>query len=382
MDFKIKKSFLYNTILYLIVILSFISYEYSLYRSSYDRIISIIIMLGVVAFLVGMTEKKYKIIFFHNVAKNNALAILSILLILSMLISSLKFGYVSFLGLARILLMITSIYIFYLFIPSLISDIDDKVKKLIILITLFSIIAIIIALNGSFFNYKATHYPRVSSIFFDPNYFAVIAGVGLILSMHKKGIYRWVSIINLLALIYSGSRGTMLSLAIVLVGFYYYRKKPNIKTILIFIILMFIGYQFFIYLQNSGFLRTYQGFSGRESLWKISFELMMQEPLWGYGTDAIADMLSKRGISNVSTHNAYLDFILAHGLIPFLLYSMVILKGIYMGYVKEIDSSIMKCIFFLLINANSISINLGGVGATSLMLTLFLGYSNLQRTKI
>jgi len=382
MDLKIKKSFLYNTILYLIVLLSFISYEYSLYRSSYNIIISVIIILGVIAFLMGMTEKKYKMIFFHNIVKNNALAILSILLILSMLISSLKFGHGSIYGLARILLMITSIYIFYLFMPSLILDVDDKVKKLIALITLFSIIAIIIALNGSFFNYRPTHYPRVSSIFFDPNYFAVISGVGLILSLHKKGIYRGISIINLLALIYSGSRGTMLSMAIVLVGFYYYRKKPNIKTILIFIILMFVGYQFFVYLKDSGFLRTYHGFSGRESLWKISFELMMQEPLWGYGTGATAEMLAQRGISNVSTHNAYLDFILAHGLIPFLLYAAVILKGIYRGYVKTIDSSIMKCIFFLLINANSISLNLGGVGATSLMLTLFLGYSNLQRTKI
>ena len=182
-----NKDYINNLLLYLIVTFSFFSYEYTIYRNHYQFILLIVFSLGALCFFVGMTQKNVSFNFFRNIKKNILVHLLTITLLISTLSSSIKLGLVTMHSLLTIALLITSIYIFYLFIPSIIlNELDSKMRKLNLLITFFSVIGIIIAIKGNFLGYTPTHYPRVASIFFDPNYFGTLCAVGFIISIYFK----------------------------------------------------------------------------------------------------------------------------------------------------------------------------------------------------
>ncbi|RKO62835.1 O-antigen ligase family protein [Caldibacillus debilis] len=373
MNMIIRKTSILNMLLYLIVILSFFSYEYWIYNNVYQLAILLIFSLGVILLIVGLTDKVIEYKFIHKTRKNLMIYLLGILLLLSTLYSSIKFGSMTVTNLLSVIIMMMNFFIFFLFIPILIGgDLEKKINKLILLITIFSIIGIIIYLKGSFLGYSA-NYQRSSSIFFDPNYFGTICVVGFILSIYKKGIYKLFSILNLMALVFTGSRGAMLSLLIVIVIFYFYKKNFNIKTILAFLFLGIFIFYFLFFLYRIDFFRIYQGSNSRFFLWSISFELIKNEPIFGYGYGSVDELLRAQGAINGSSHNAYLDFIMMYGIPSFLIYLMIILKTLYQGIKNKVPRYIIMSILVLLINANTISINFGGLGATSLLLTLFLG---------
>lgn len=375
----ILKKNIVNLLLGLMIILSFISYEYTLYRNYYQSILLLILLLGSLTFLFGINNRGILTFYFKNIKNNFTIYLLSFFMLFTTLVSSFKLGLVTTNSIIFVLATIISLYIFYLYIPLIIvNNVENLIKKLSILITIFSIIGIIIYFKGFFLGYTK-FYNRSASIFFDPNYFGTLCAVGFILSFFNKGIYKLFAIINLVALICSGSRGATFSLLIVLIIFYFYKRKINLKSIFLLIISSFIIFFFIKFLTDSGFFRTYQGLSSRDFLWEISFGLIKEEPLWGYGYGAVSDQLSSRGAKNVSSHNAYLDFILKYGIPAFALYILVIIKAIYLGVKNSVNRIVLMCAFLLLINANTISINLGGLGATSLLVTLFLGISNASR---
>lgn len=380
MKLTLKKTSTNKILLYLIILSSFMSYEYTLYRVSYNLMLAIILALGGVVFVLNIPDRKIFSCYYKNLKNNPLVHILSILLLLSTLISSFKHGLVTVTALTGVFLTIVSIYIFYLFIPILVvEELDKNIKKLVIFITFFSIIAIIIALRGNFLGYFFTDYNRVASIFFDPNYFGVLAGIGFLLGVHQKGIYKAFSILNLIAVYCSGSRTAMISLIFVMGIFYFYNKKLNVKSIFTFFCFVLLVYYLIGLLLDIGFFRVHQGLNLRDHLWKLSFELLKEEPLWGFGYRVVGDLIRIKGGSHVSFHNSYLDYITMYGIPSFILNIAVMAKALYSGVKNKFSQSIIKCIFFLLICANSISINLGGVGATSLLLTLFLGGSNISR---
>lgn len=371
-----------NILLSLMIIFSFMSYEITIYRTYYTEMLILVLGCGFIILLFGLTNKVQINDFYINVKKNLIVYFLLVLILFATLMSSFKLGLVTINGLINVLALTISLYIFYLYIPILLlNKMKDFTKKISLIITIFSIISIIIHFRGNFFGYTATHYQRVSSIFFDPNYFGTLCSVGIILSLYNKGKYKLFAILNLLALIYSGSRGAMLSLFIVMVIFYFYKRKINLKNIILLLISCIFIFFFVCYLRNIDFFRVYQGFSERDLLWRISFDLIKNEPLWGYGNSAVTEVLKNKGAGNISSHNSYLDFILSYGIVPFILYIVVIIRAIYQGFRNDMYIPILMGAFVLLINANSISINLGGLGISSLLLTLFLGICNASFIK-
>ncbi|MBU9712166.1 O-antigen ligase family protein [Evansella tamaricis] len=380
MKIIINNKSIYSSVFYLMIIFSFISYEYTLYTNAYQILLLIVFSFGLLMVLLGILSGPDITDVYLISLKNNLLVhLLSLLLILSIFVSSLKLDLVTTNGVINVIISILSIYVFFLLIPTMISENKDRLIVFIIsLITFFSVIGIIIGLRGEFLGYTYTHYNRVSSIFFDPNYFGTLCAMGFILSIHKKGKYKFFAVLNLVALFYTGSRAAMIGLLIVTVLFYFYKKRVSINSFLFFLFICFLTYYFIGFLEERMFFRTFQGLSSREYLWDISFHLIKNEPLWGYGYGTVGSLLHSHGASNVSSHNAYLDYIMTNGIIPFVIYSLVIVKSVYMGYKTEIPQSIIKCIVLILINANSISINLGGIGITSLLFTLFLGICNFS----
>lgn len=264
------------------------------------------------------------------------------------------------------------------FIPKLIlTRLDYWIKIICLLISLFAIIAIVIAMKGSFLGYIPTHYTRISSIFFDPNYFGTMCAIGIIICLYNQDKkFKFLALLNFIALYYSGSRGAMISLLLTLALLFLYKKKINIGDFSLLICAGFMIYGLIHYLEYINYFRIYQGFSGREYLWIISKELFLREPLFGYGYGGVQSVFIAAGASNISSHNAYLDYILTYGILAFLIYIIVIMKAIYFGLKHNVPKYLIGSIILLLINANSISINIGGLGALSLLFTLFLGSCN------
>ena len=369
-----------NLLLYLIVILSFISYENKIYISAYQLVLLIVLFLGIILFFFGMTEKKKIACFVKNVKNNILVYLLSISLLVATLGSSIKLGSTTINSLMNIILTILSVYIFYIFLPIVIADdIEKKINKLILFITFFSIISVIIAINGRFMWYRPTEYGRVSSVFFDPNYYGTISAIGFILSIYRKGKYKLISIINLASLFYSGSRAAMISMLIPILIFYFYNKRLKLKNLLAFIVFFFMVCYFVIFLLNHGYFRTDQGLNSRDVLWKISIDLIKKEPLWGYGYGAVSDQFKMQGVLNSSSHNFYLDYILTYGIPSVILNIMIIIKAVYSGFKNRIPADLINVVLLLLLNMNSIYISLGGLGAVSLLYTFFLGLCNFYK---
>jgi O-antigen ligase len=372
---KAKSASINNILIYVLIILSFASYEYSIYRSYYQFVIALVLSIGALVILVNIQDHVIISKFIRALKTNWIVHLLSIALMISTLIASLRYSIITFSGLFSVVLTIFSIYIYYLFMPIVMVNIEHKITKLVHLITFFSIIGIVIFLRGSFINYSFI-YSRVASIFFDSNYFGTLCSIGVVLSINKKGRFRIITLINLVGLYLSGSRGAMISLLVTLVLSYFYKKKIRIKSLLLFSVLGIVIYYFMIFLYNSNFFRVYQGLSHRDQLWKIALSLITKEPLSGYGYGSVSTMMRMQGALNGSSHNAFLDYILMYGIPVFFLNVIIIIKSLYNGVKNEVPKEFLMVIFVLIINSNTISINLGGLGATSLLLTIFLGLCN------
>lgn len=377
---NLMKSNLNYLVVSLLIIFSFLSYEKNIYRSSYQLITIFVLALGFFLVVINLRNKLLLNKFLKDCKKNRLIYILCMLLLITSFINNIRYSFINIGSILTIISMIISIYIFYIFIPIIIIPNYDKyIKSLVLLITFFSFISIIIYFNGSFLGYNATYYKRISSIFFDPNYFGTLAALGVILCYSIKKNVKFYFLINLLGVYYSGSRMAMIALLIVSIIFYFYRKKLTVKRIVAFFIMIGVIYLFINFLFNNDYFRVYQGLSSRDDLWNISFDLILKEPLYGYGYGSVGTLMKSEGAKNGSSHNSYLDQILMYGIPYFIIYFSITLKSLVRGVRSNVPKGIIQCSVFLLISANSISINIGGVGATSLLLTLFLGICNNSR---
>ena len=375
-----QKLKLNDFLIYITIFVSLFSYEYTLYRSNYRLMILAVFIIGFTIFFLNLFHKQH-FINYKKILKDNSLVhLLSISILISTLITTFKHGLITYNGLISVCLTIFSIYIFYLFIPILVlKNLDALINKIFYIITILSVISIIIVIRGSFLGYTP-QYNRISSILFDPNYFGTLSAIGFIIGVHIKK-YRYLSILNFISLYYSGSRAAMLGLIIVIITLFFYAKKIRLSTLLMFLIICIITFGFIVYLYSIDFFRVYQGLNSREILWDLSFLLIRSEPWWGYGYGVVSQLIESFGLMNSSSHNAFLDYILTYGIISFMLNALVILKAIYIGIKNKVSTHIIKSVIFLLIVSNSITITVGGLGATSLLFTLFLGICNLSGYK-
>lgn len=375
-ELKIRKISIENKLLFLMILFSLLSNERTLHKTAYRLTLSIVLVIGLILFLVSMLDNRYSTYFYMSLLNNKWIIVLSILILISQFSSSISGGAVSLSSLGSIIMIILSFYMFYIHIPKIVlRDWRNSTKTLINLITLLSILAIIIKVRGSFFGYSLI-YGRAASIFFDPNYFGTIAAVGLTLESSKIKRRNITKIINLIALILSGSRGAMLSFGIVFLVFFFYRKKISFKNIIFFTMILILSGFILVQLVKTGIFRTYQGISGRDKLWNAGFELIKNKPILGIGYGSSGNMFNNSNIGNSSSHNGYIDYIISNGLLAFTVYSIIIIKGIVNGHRTQAPICFMRVAVLLLINANTITITLGGIGATSMLLTLSMGVLN------
>lgn len=379
MNYFVNKENISYFLLVIIVFLSLISFEKTIYSNIYSLILICILLVALVLLVnqFVMDRERSERLLFQVLNHNNVVILLIYFLFFSSFLSSLSNGLISFSGLFRLFSTSLSLFVFFLIIPKLTHTVIGKVDYFIIyLISLFSIVGIMTKVNGSFFIYD-TYYGRVNSIYFDPNYFGAIAGVAVILSAEKKGfLFKVLCVLNFTALFLSNSRTAFLALCLTMLFTFFYRRRVKIGTIVFTVFfIMILGISVY-FLNEADFFRIEQGLNSRGDLWDIAISLIKEQPLWGYGQESIPHLLREYGVDNTSTHNAYFDYMLSYGIPCMMLYIFIMGIAFYRGIKYKVNRSMIRVPFFLLICSGAINISMGGLGATSLLFTLYLGVCN------
>jgi len=387
----IKKQSLYYILSILIIIISTISYGFHIYNDYYKYfqiIISGLMIFNTFVFFKYETELKTQVnrIF----SKQFYLLFIFLLMIANTFIGWFVFRYNTIFSICNtVLISMCAIYEFYV-LPAICVKYEKTERKIcnifILLCFAFSIISILIKLgDGSFLSYGLVQ-ARNASIFYDPNFAAMILGTGFILNLKNnfmKNKYLKVIIACFIgfAVFLTGSRGTLLAIiaAIFLYILIYKKMKISKKLLLIilFCVIVYVGTNF---LNSIDFFRTYQGSNKRLEMWSFTMEYIMKNPLVGYGYQSISTFLHNYNFTNASTHNSFVDFAFAYGIPCFMLFLFLLVSTLFSAtkIKNEENNKYIMTTLFAIINANTILYSFGGVGISSFLFTFFLGLLNYK----
>lgn len=385
----IKKKVLYNILCCLILFLSLLSYEIHFYK--YYSFLQITI-LGICCLLIMIVLKYDKDInrgIYHMLRKNKIIIFMFLFMILNTTIS--YFGEFSKItSLINVIGMAIAGITFFSVIPLL----DDKYKNIKNnIFKLFHIFCLVLILMGliiyfkkSFFGYS-TIYGRAASIYYDSNFLAMILAVNIIMLIYNKDIKKIIKYLMILAsfvlIIFTGSRGSLIGLVISFVLYIcIYSKYSFFKKIIIGIITLIFTYVLLNYLNSINFFRLYQGSNGRSEMISYSFEMIKKSPIFGYGYSNIGHYLLSNGFRNVSTHNSFVDYCFAFGVVPTILFVSLIVKSFFNGIKNKSKPEYIVSLTFMIFNMNTILYNFGGVGISSLIFTLVLGFISISTKEI
>ena len=379
---KIKRNIFFMGLLFLIILISYLSFEIHLYEKYYKMIQMTIFSLILICFLYMIEEDKMIKLYIKNIKRNKSILLLSMIMSITMLINGLYNYKITLFNCITVFSFTFNMVFFYILLPVKLYESENNIERLIkfitIISTILSIISIIIYLRGSFLAYKL-FYNRSSSIFFDPNFFAVLAAAPIFINIESNK--KWIiSSISLFGVFTAGSRGTLISVICTLVLYYtlFFKTKP-IRKMLIVIVVLCVLICSISYLLVIDFFRISQGSNGRIEMLKYAIELIHNKPILGYGYATIENMLNEADFTNSSTHNSIADFTISFGLIATILYLYIIIKSIYSGIKNNNSWNIVTYAILLIINMNTIVYSFGGLGITSMLFTMFLGLAAYRK---
>lgn len=374
-----KKSNLIEILIYLILLISLFAYEANVYKYySYIQIILFGIILF--TFLACMKNKIYNQMFCKHLKSNKIILLLCFLMSFNTLLCCLIYR-ISITTFFIVLLYTVNIMFFYFLIPTYFHENKDFTEKftnsIIIIISILSLFGIILYFHNGLLGYYLEG-GRSGSIYFDSNYFALVACVPLILLLRKKYkliIKLFIALIAIGAMLCSGSRGTMLGvgIGIIYLIFVKFPSKNKFKKLLVIIISIIAMYSFFLYLERISFLRIDQGSHGRLEMFSYAINQMKKSPIIGFGFGSISESLMEGGFVNTNTHNSLIDFAFRYGYPCLAIYLLLILKIIFKSFKdkKYLDIDILIIVF--LVNMNTILYSFGGLGIVSIILSICLG---------
>lgn len=379
---KIKLEKLYNFIIILIIMISLFSYEVHVYQY-YTYVQMLVLVLLLVLLLVFIKyEKELKTMFFKLLKKNLLLFLILFFALTSTMIGNLISSYGNIKSIFSVLGMFFTSYIIFLLIPILSVKYKKLQSKIFGIINLFciclSIMAILIYYNGYFLSYSLV-YGRAASIYYDPNFLAMLLGTNMLLLLSNKTINKFCKICLIFLFFFviflSGSRGALIGIVLTLIIFIiFFSKIKNIKKFFLSIIILFFSNLVVSYLLKIDFFRLYQGSNGRTEMILAALKEVKNSPIVGYGYSSIGKFLKLSGFDNSSTHNTFVDYIFSYGILNFLLYICFIVKILFKGLKNNKNQNLILVLCFLIFNMNTILYNFGGVGISSFLFTLILGY--------
>ena len=388
----IKKQSLYRFLILNIVFVSIISYGVHIYKSYYSYFqyyLTGLMLLFLIIFLKYESDFKKNLKMFKN---QSYILLIFMLMILNTLIGFEVYQFNSIKNVFSVVFIVICAFIEFYIFPFICVK-YKKIEKSIIncflrLCTLFSIVSILIEIgHGSFLAYSWI-VVRNASVFYDPNFAAMIFGSAFVLTLKYEGIDNKFKRFILLflfgiAVFLTGSRGTLLAIVLAIFLYILIYKKINItKKILLTISFIVISIVLLKYLYSIDFFRVYQGSNNRGEIWTYTLKFIKNHPFFGAGYLSIRNFLNMSGYHYASTHNSYIDFTFAYGILCFILYLFLIVSILFKSIKnkdKNNDVYILASIFSI-INANTILYSFGGVGICSMLYTLFLGLLNYKLT--
>ncbi len=210
----------------------------------------------------------------------------------------------------------------------------------------------------------------IRSLAFGPNYFSILALMGFAVSfflfVSGRKVYLVHLLVNLLGIFLSFSRAGYLALVVfVLVWFW---EKRGFKALLLLLPVLVSASVLPAFLQLS------KGMTGREVIWPLAWELILEFPVSGWGM-GVEDVFSRTGIKWGSAHNSFLDVGLMYGLVGMLLYTLLFLFT--MALVRRKDRKSREFLFPLLCSLFVLSafttFVVGGFSIGSQLAGVFLG---------
>ena len=382
----IKKGKIYNTVFMLAMMLSSLGYESHLF--DFYSYIQILVSFLFLLLFIGYSYENGRL----SIKGNRLLYAMLTMMVINSTIASLIYNENSISNALSVPLMFFTGITMYVVIPKLM----DKYKKIeLSLMNYMSLFCFVLALlsivmeinGGSFLVWHKPYLTRTASIYYDANFYANIIGCGFSIVAVRNDVNKKIKFLVLSVIAYSiylsGSRGTLLSLALAI--FLYIVIFSNLKIykkIIILFLFLIAGIQGYMYLDSADYFRTYQGSNNRLDMWEWAFEKIISSPIIGYGYGSIATLLSSSGFTNASTHNSFVDYAFSYGLICLIIYLYLIFKIIYRSIRNKLVGPILLAVLFMLFNSNTILYSFGGVGFSSIILTVFLGVLNFKNMTI
>jgi len=387
----ITKEKFYSLFILIILFIASLCYEVHLFKyySFFQLIISGLLFLFGFMYLKYEKNKQKKLISIVN--KEVYICILFICMILNTAMGNIIYGLNTFSNIFSVFIMFFTMFILFFIIPDICNKypkVEEVIKKYYINFCLvLCAFSLLIELgNGKFGPYTFIYY-RNASIFYDPNFCAMIIGGGFTLCLVNKDkkIKKILLLIIMLYVIYlTGSRGTLLSLlASVFIYVTLFSKLKIARKAIILFVFGIVSFYGINYLYSIDFFRTFQGSNNRAEMFSNVFSATLKSPIIGYGYGSIASYLQGQGFINASSHNSFLDYLFAYGY-PCLIVYLFFIAKIFFKIIKSKDKKkhiYVLPMIFMIINANSILYSFGGVGLSSLLYTLILGFLNYQTFK-
>ncbi len=216
----------------------------------------------------------------------------------------------------------------------------------------------------------------IKSLVFGPNYFSALAFMGFALSYYLwrvslKFFHLGLLVVNLLALFLSFSRAAYLALALFLL------VEMSIKKTRLF--LPFLALVLAFVIAFPGFLQLKKGMTGREVIWPLAWELIMEAPAAGWGTE-VKTVFAKTNIKWSSAHNSFLDFGIMYGLVGMVLYFFLFVAALAFSFRKKdpLHRFLIPLIPSLFVLSLFSTFVVGGFSIGSVLTGIFLGIGFLE----
>ncbi|WP_448906620.1 hypothetical protein [Haemophilus parahaemolyticus] len=260
------------------------------------------------------------------------------------------------------LFIILVCYICYL----LIKENIDILRSLIAIGVIISILTLSLQVSGESFLFWDLKFLRNASIFFDPNYASAIfclLGVSSLIIINRLYVKILLYFLFFLCVFFTYSKAGVIAFLLGTICYIYCRYGYKF----LFYIVVFIFIFYFMELDLSMF-RVEQGFNNRDIYFELTKDYIFNKSnYFGGGEDIIYYLIKNSGHYNSSTHNFYLDLVLACGVIPFFFLIPLLVSIIIIGSYKR--SRLFPIFISSFALSNSISISIGGIGILSIIYT-------------
>lgn len=177
----------------------------------------------------------------------------------------------------------------------------------------------------------------------------------------KSWYYPVLMILNAVALLYTGTRGSMIGLLIgglatmILVAYY---KKGKIRTVLtVLIATVTVAVALIFTFKDSAFVQSNPAIArfasvspgdvtgaSRLAMWKISYEAWLEKPVFGYGQDNFSYVFARKYIPEKMyglepwydrSHDVFFDWLIAAGLLGLVSYLALYVIALYLTWNKK-----------------------------------------------